>query len=141
MWENNSSRACSNSVGGDILRGSERFLAMRGVLLSFLGPGAWARGGAVARPPVNRRRNVISCFGQRKGRTTERRGGIIINGQVGRGRGGAGGGRLRVRKVDVWAIHQTKCTVRNAPSDCSRCSAGWRSGLRRSTARGHCSSM
>src|SRR6266567_6286219 len=34
IWENNSSRACSNSVGVDILRGSERFLAMRGVLLS-----------------------------------------------------------------------------------------------------------
>src|ERR1700756_578420 len=103
MWENNSSRACSNSVGGDILRGSERFLAMRGGLLSSLGPGAWARGGAVSRPPMNRRRNVISCFGQRKGPD---------HGEAWRyyhqraGWGGAGGGGLRVRKVDVWVIHQ-----------------------------------
>src|SRR5207244_6511242 len=79
MWENNSSRACSNRVGVDILRGSERFLVMRGVLLSLLGLGAWARGGAVARPPMIWRRNVISGVRARKGPTTERLGDIIIN--------------------------------------------------------------
>src|SRR5213079_3455389 len=39
MCENSSSRACSRGVGVDILRGSERFLVMRGVLLSALWTG------------------------------------------------------------------------------------------------------
>jgi len=52
---------------------------MRGVLLSLLGLGAWARGGAVARPPMIWRRNVISGVRARKGPTTEGPGDIIIN--------------------------------------------------------------
>src|SRR5207245_127230 len=67
-----------------------------------------------------------------------------------RGAGGVSGGRrggerepeagAHVRKVGAWATHQTKSTVRSGRSDCWRCCAAWRSGFRRSTGRGSCSS-
>src|SRR5712692_7697273 len=44
MWENSSSRACSNGVGVDILRGSVGFLAMPELLLSRKRPGTRGRG-------------------------------------------------------------------------------------------------
>src|SRR5256886_8958255 len=70
MWENNSSRACSKGVGVDILRGSERFLAMLLDAPIWSGPGTGGRGTAgPLKPPINRRRNVIERVRRRKGRT------------------------------------------------------------------------
>src|SRR6058998_652771 len=57
IWENSSSRACSNCVGVETLLGSERFLAMREGLLSF-GRGAGSE----------RRRNVTADLAPRKAR-------------------------------------------------------------------------
>src|SRR5712692_3035997 len=56
MWENSSSRACSKGVGVETFLGSERFFAMREVLLSF-GRGAGSE----------RRRNVTADPARRKG--------------------------------------------------------------------------
>src|SRR5438034_9935907 len=55
MWENNSSRACSKGEGVDSLRGSERFLAMQGQLLS--GAETWGRGSTAQQ--CNRRRRAV----------------------------------------------------------------------------------
>src|SRR5260370_9807110 len=44
MWENSSSRACSNGVGVDILGGCVGFLAMAELLLSRKRPGTRGRG-------------------------------------------------------------------------------------------------
>src|SRR2546425_13259938 len=56
MWENSSSGACSKGVGVEPFLGSERFFAMREVLLSF-GRGAGSE----------RRRNVTADPARRKG--------------------------------------------------------------------------
>src|SRR3979411_2045543 len=74
MCENSSSRACSKAVGMEILRGSERFLVMRGVLLSSVGPGTLGHGRRLGprKPPIDRRRNVIGRFASRKGRHRRR---------------------------------------------------------------------
>src|SRR5207302_663542 len=83
--ENSSSRACSKRVGVDILRGSERFLVMRGELLSALGTGnagtreaaRVARAADQSAPQCNR----ALCVTQRP--TTAAGGGIIMDGEVG----------------------------------------------------------
>src|SRR2546425_9595916 len=85
MCENSSSRACSKRVGVDILRGSERFLVMRGVLLSALGTGnagtreaaRVARAADQSAPQCNR----ALCVTQRP--TTAAGGGIIMDGEGG----------------------------------------------------------
>src|SRR5204862_319563 len=71
MCENSSSRACSKGVGVDSLRGSERFLVMRGVLLSSwwtgnAGTRATARGARCRRRSRGRRGRRTVAEGSRR---------------------------------------------------------------------------
>src|SRR5689334_12020799 len=123
MWENNSSRACSNAEGGDSLRGSERFLAMPEVLLSCQDRERGGRG-------IDRRRNVIGRWKARKGPS-----GRVALYYHGRRRGRVDGPKHTRREAVSWAITRKKCTGRTGRSACSPWCGPWPSASRRLIAR------
>src|SRR5207244_9783812 len=107
------------------------------------GVGARRRGRPAAddlAPQCNKRRESAqrADHGRPGGYYHQRGAGVVSGSRRGGEREPEAG--AHVRKVGAWATHQTKSTVRSGRSDCWRCCAAWRSGFRRSTGRGSCSS-
>src|SRR5438094_8029380 len=108
MCENNSSRACSNGVGVDSLRGSERVLAMRGH--SFLILKARGRGSTAQQCNSGRRRckGPAAAIGRWYNQMVERGSG---GGDRGVGRTGGEGGRMSDDKDQVYGPERAERLV------------------------------